>query len=1054
MRFFYFLLFSPFCLVAQEHIELQKKAEEFYKENNFKEAQKSAESALRFAEANVGKNHMEYVSVLHDLGNYKIMNDDLVGGITDLLTAEAIIINISVEKANSNIPLLSDISMAYAMAGMAEDAYSYAKKAVEYKEQLKTTNDIDYANLLGTLGEIERSMAKFDDAEINFFKSRKIFENNKLDNTIDYGTLLNNMAALYHDKANFIQAENYYKKAALIFLKTEGEYGENLAICYQNIGDLFSEMSAYDDAKKYLQKAEKIKLKLYGEESYSYATLINDMAYLHHRKGEYAASEELYLKAIQLKSKIIGVDHESYLRSRQNLAVLYSVVGREKRAEKILEEVVDKISKTKKEDPLNYADYIQNLGTVYTKTKKYSQADKLLKEALDIYKKSLGENHPSYINTLSNLAYLFEEQGSINEAKKYYELAINSCNTQNACGNEQQIILYNNMANIFKVQKNTSEELRYIEMCTGLANKSLPEYHPLQLSTNLQKAMIYADAKKIKEAEVLFTKILDAYMRRLDIDFSFMTEAEKAEFVSDINSGLNSYYAFVTDNWDKGIQSPEKIVNYRLATKALLLNSQTKIKKKINESNDSVLVGNYNNLRKNNNYLSKLYSLSNDDVLASGVNIDSLEKVSELLEKKISYLSSNSEVDKITWDKIRDQLDKDEVAIEIIKSDNLVVSGGVSYAALLITKTDPKPFLFFIPGGDTLDSKVIQAYRKNINAIKPDTISFKLLFEKIYNVVGPVRKIYFSGDGVYNQINISTLYNPNEKKYLEEEYDICLVTNLRDIISIKNKKEERFAPGDYAALFGFPDYTMALNNPAAVVNDDNLLALNRAGARGKYVLPPLPGTKTEVEEIKKVLDANKVRTEMFMAEKSDESTLKKLKNPFILHIATHGFFEANVTRKADSRAVPEALQRAAENPLLRSGVMLAGASNSYSASYKDITTWESFEDGILTAYEVMNLDLDSTELVVLSACETGLGDVKNGEGVYGLQRAFLVAGAKSIIMSLWEVSDDATRDLMIAFYKYWLETGNKHDAFKEAQKEIKFKYKHPYFWGAFVLIER
>lgn len=160
--------------------------------------------------------------------------------------------------------------------------------------------------------------------------------------------------------------------------------------------------------------------------------------------------------------------------------------------------------------------------------------------------------------------------------------------------------------------------------------------------------------------------------------------------------------------------------------------------------------------------------------------------------------------------------------------------------------------------------------------------------------------------------------------------------------------------------------------------------------------------------------------------------IKSIQEAKILHIATHGFFKENLDSKDGKGGTG--------NVLLNSGLFLC-------AGLKDTK-----EDGTLTAYEAMNLNLDNTELVVLSACETGLGDIQNGEGVYGIQRAFRVAGAKSLIISLWKVDDVATQKLMTYFYEDWLTTGNKRESFTAAQNKLRNEYKDPKYWGAFIII--
>lgn len=200
----------------------------------------------------------------------------------------------------------------------------------------------------------------------------------------------------------------------------------------------------------------------------------------------------------------------------------------------------------------------------------------------------------------------------------------------------------------------------------------------------------------------------------------------------------------------------------------------------------------------------------------------------------------------------------------------------------------------------------------------------------------------------------------------------------------------------------------------------------------------LPGTHLEAVKISNLCDSLHISVEVKELKAASEEYIKSLKSPSILHIATHGFFLA---QKNEENTIYQ-------DPLLRSGLLLANAEQGLEGNVK-----QGQEDGILTAKEALTLQLNNTDLVIMSACETGLGDIKYGEGVYGLQRAFQQAGAKTIIISLWKVSDDATQQLMTYFYHNLLEKKmDKRIAFKQAQLSLMKKYPHPFFWGAFVMI--
>jgi CHAT domain-containing protein len=211
----------------------------------------------------------------------------------------------------------------------------------------------------------------------------------------------------------------------------------------------------------------------------------------------------------------------------------------------------------------------------------------------------------------------------------------------------------------------------------------------------------------------------------------------------------------------------------------------------------------------------------------------------------------------------------------------------------------------------------------------------------------------------------------------------------------------------------------------------------------------LPAARNEISQIDSILQRNSYTTQTYIDSTANEKKIKCLKNPILLHFATHGFF-GNVSHLKKNT---HQYSRISSNPMLESGILLVTESikDNVNKSSKNSNFTE--EDGILTAYEIVNLALDSTVLVVLSACETGLGEIHDGEGIFGLQRAFSVAGAKTLVMSLWKVNDRATQLLMGSFYENFAKNSNqKHEALLNAQRKVREKYPHPYFWGAFVII--
>ena len=466
--------------------------------------------------------------------------------------------------------------------------------------------------------------------------------------------------------------------------------------------------------------------------------------------------------------------------------------------------------------------------------------------------------------------------------------------------------------------------------------------------------------------------------------------------------------------------------NYRLATKALLLNATNKIKKRILESGNQDLIDEYLDWLDQKENLARLYGYSKEELDEENINLDSLERVANETERQLSaksdIFSSGYAASQIDYEKVRNQLGPGEAAVELIQTREYTnqFTDKILYAALILTKDRSDPRLVVLENGNQLESRYYSYYKNAIKQQQEDEYSYSQYWQAIFALIQDKDHVYLSLDGIYNQINLNTLRNP-QGVYVIDEIDISLVGNTKDIV--ENAQRTPRESNRTAVMIGFPDY----------------------GPGGQVV--PLPGTKKELENIQQVLAASNLKTEVYLANEASEEIIKEVNNPGILHIATHGFFLTDLEVESEKVFGIE-VEKAKNNPLLRSGLMLAGAEKVITGEFEISTN----DNGILTAYEAMNLQLDATDIVVLSACETGLGDVKEGEGVYGLQRAFMVAGSQSVVMSLWKVSDEATQALMTDFYKIWLQTGDKRAAFKQAQLNLKSRYAAPYYWGAFVLV--
>jgi CHAT domain-containing protein len=555
--------------------------------------------------------------------------------------------------------------------------------------------------------------------------------------------------------------------------------------------------------------------------------------------------------------------------------------------------------------------------------------------------------------------------------------------------------------------------------------------------------------RRVDEAAKTYTELFSLNADWInDIIFTFGEKAFVTYYNSKLKEGYDNFHSFVKIAKEKQPaifpQLAQQAYNNLLFTKSISLKGTERRKEAFQNANDPNIIKLYNQWIDKKQQLIRQYIKTDDPSGSDTANKVSQELLGKLqnevntLENELTIKAKDfKKYLKITppdWKTVRDHLKEGEAAIEMIRfqwKDQVYYSDTSYYAAYIITKNSQYPEVVYLPDtpGD-LDNKYYKAYRNNIKLKLDDRESYNHFWKSIKDQLKGIRKIYFSPDGIYHLINIATLKNPETGEFLLDEMNIQYTTSGIDIDNGRAAKEVKTA-----VLIGRPVYKTGIVSTIPVA-DMKTRSLVR-GFRDKNIAD-LPGTEEEVLSIKKEMDLSRIGVTTYLKDQATEDKIYKLHSPDILHIATHGYWSPAGDNATEGYRT--------FNAMVNSGLLLTGVVNYYSSPVYPDTY-----DGILTAYEAQNLDLENTSLVILSACETSLGYVDAGEGVYGLQRAFRAAGASSIMTSLWKVDDNATKDFMIIFYQQYLKTKDKNAAFIFAQKAIKEKYKYPYFWGAFIM---
>lgn len=1078
-----------------------EKAEDFWKKSNESYKKASTESSP------------EYAKSCFDLAIFSEKIDKKDQAEENYVRAASIFKLVLGETNDDFLMVSNNLFAFYYNNSKLTLAESQAQKNLEISKKKFSQNDQAYTNAILNLAKVSKSLGKYDLADQYYKQNLDIQRINIQNKPLEFAQAAHILASFYYERKQYPQAENLFKESLQIRKETKSEkdYAQSLF----SLATLYRAQGKYPLAEPLFAECLAIRKEI-GESTPSYATTLNGLGMLYQEMRQYEKAEKYYDQALNIRGIVLNPQqkHPDYVQTLSNLASLHQATGNFQKSEPLFKKCLQILESSKGKENALYTAILGNLGNLYVEMGLYEKAEQAFKQSILIEKEILGENHPDYAISLNNLADLLETQKKYAESEKYYWQSIDI--TKKVYGEKSinYALLINNLANLFlqtdkylladslmrqtvsiKKELLGDQNANYATSLTGLARtqqvlgnlqeaetsyleaikiykNTIGEQQPDYIRAVNNLAAIYNQQERYTEAEPLYLQAIQNKLQQILKVFPSLSEQEKARFWQSNHFYFENFYAFAVKRYETNPKIAGMMYDLQLSTKAMLLSASAKMKSQIMKSNDSQLIEMFKEWQTAREFLAKTYTMTPEELAEKNITgIKELEESANNLEKELSEKSSifaNYTDEKLpTWQDIQAKLKNDQMAIEMIRMRTYQDGNDTLYVALTLNSTDQNPKMIILPKSNLLETKHLAYYRNAAKNRKTDKHSHSHFWKPIWDSVAnknEIKKIYFSPDGSYNQLSMNTLFNPKTSEYLIDEVELHQLTNTRDLLSFEqNKEKHNFT----AVLFGRPQYNLEkplpeiktknlpdsltiLKDSLAILPDSSKISREKnSNENAKYA--DLLGTETEVDSIENILQRKNWQVQKLMHADALEEQIKRLDNPRVLHIATHGFWATpSENRKKINLAIldhSEKTTEIADNPMLRSGIVMAGAES----LAKNNSNFES-ENGILTAYEAMNLNLDNTDLVVLSACETGLGDIQNGEGVYGLQRALRVAGAKTLVMSLWTVSDAATQELMRNFYAIWAENNDARMAFKEAQKKLRQKYPQPYFWGAFIMI--
>jgi CHAT domain-containing protein/tetratricopeptide (TPR) repeat protein len=935
---------------------------------------------------------------------------------------------------------INNLAELYRAVGRYAKAEPLFQRSVKIAEARLGKDHPSVATALNNLGSLYQTMGQYAKAEPLYQRSLEIREIRLGKDHPDVAGSLNNLAGLYKDRGEHAKAEPLYRRSLTIYEARLGTDHPLVAIALNNLALLYQDMGQYAKAEPLYQRSLEIREAKLGKDNLEVATTLNNLAALYKAMGQYAKAGPLYQRSLTISEAKLGKDHPDVATALHNLAELYLDMSQYARAEPLYQRSL-KISEARlgKDHP-DVADSLNGLGALYKATGQSARAEPLLKRSLAIREAKLGKDHPLVAVSLNNLAVLYDEMGQYAKAEPLYQRSL------------------------------------------AIREAKLGKDHPDVAQSLNNLAVLYAARKEAPEAGRLFDRARRSARRYLASVLPALSDADKAAFFSNTTArgSLEGALSLALSQKSDAALA-EQAANWLVNGKAIDQESLASSALLTRQSNDPTLGKLARQLLSVRQQLARLsFATPRPGQEKQHMRqIEALTVQEQHLARQLRLAGSKAVSPPwVEPAQLRQALPADAVLIDLahflvidFKAKRDKQWQSARYAAWVTSKRGAVRLIDLGPA-EKIDAAV-QRFRATMQGaakqIKDNTVGeekaekalradldvlAKLVLAPLLPHIGTTKRWLISPDGSLWLLPWEALAL-KDGKYALEEHQISYLTSGRDLLPALPTKVKVSAP----LVLADPDFD--LDPTKARAEEKRLLAKGseeeamRALSGGLRLgrVGRLAGTAAEAKAIAPRLAAyGGVAPQIHLGGQALEAVVKAARNPRVLVLCTHGFFlpDQEVPRDDKTGASKPKAAKKWENPLLRCGLLLAGCNNAAKVTDGD--------DGVLTGLEVVGTDLRGCELVVLSACDTGVGEVQSGEGVAGLRQAFQLAGAQAVVSTLWQVPDKQSARLMALFFQN-LSAGKRSRA--EALRAAKLKIieerrddlaaAHPFFWAAFTL---